>query len=111
MNVAAPPYSPPVEKPWIRRSARMAIGAPSPMLWYVGRQPTRNVQPDISRMVIARTRWRPILSPSGPKNAPPNGRTMKPTATRASDLSTALPSPGKKTVPMLAAMAPEVKTP
>ena len=62
-------------------------------------------------MVMASTRCRPILSPSGPKKAPPNGRTMNPTATNARDFSTALPSPGKKTVPIAVAIAPEVKTP
>lgn len=49
---------------------------------------------------MARTLLRPILSPRGPKNAPPNGRTMNPTATSAGDFRTALESPGKNTRPM-----------
>lgn len=36
-----------------------------------------NVPSAIVIIVMARTRWRPILSPSGPKNSPPSGRTTK----------------------------------
>jgi hypothetical protein len=71
-----------------------------------------NVPPDISSTVIARTRWRPILSPSGPKNAPPNGRTMKLRASSMKDFSAALaPPPGKNCAPIVAVIAPEVSTP
>ena len=40
------------------------------------------------RMItVASTFWRPILSPSGPKKSPPNGRVKKATAKTANVLS------------------------
>ncbi len=43
-------------------------------------KPRRNVPIAIMMTVIERTRVRPIRSPSGPKNSPPNGRTANDTA-------------------------------
>jgi hypothetical protein len=50
-------------------------------------------------ITVASTRWRPTLSPSGPKTSPPKGRTKKAAAKTANVLSSAavgLPG-GKKT--------------
>jgi hypothetical protein len=71
------------------------------------------VDPDIRMIVVARTRCRPSLSPSGPKNMPPNGRITNAVAIRANDLSVALPglSCGKKTVPMMVVITPALNTP
>src|SRR4028118_1692951 len=38
-------------------------------------------------MTVARVRWRPILSPSGPKNNPPSGRMTKATPKTANEES------------------------
>src|SRR3546814_5707665 len=77
MKVAAPPYSPPVENPWIIRSAISSAGAQKPMLSYEGIRPTQKVAPAISNMVKASTDLRPMRSPSGPQNSPPSGRMRK----------------------------------
>ena len=56
------------------------------------------VAADISRITIARTRWRPRRSPRGPKTKPPSGRMKKAAAKIAKVLSSAavsLPA-GKK---------------
>src|SRR3546814_347673 len=84
MNVAAPPYSPPVENPWIRRSTMRNAGAQNPTLSKEGIRPTASVAPDISNIVSASTDFRPNRSPSGPQNNPPNGRTRKDIANVAS---------------------------
>jgi hypothetical protein len=83
MNVAAPPYSPPVEKPCSIRMTSRISGAATPIEEYPGNSPMATVEPDISKMVATRTRCRPILSPNGPKNIPPRGRTKKDTANAA----------------------------
>ena len=80
MKVAAPPYSPPVEKPWIIRSRTSRIGAHIPIVSYDGTRPTSSVAPDIIRIVIASTCLRPSRSPSGPQTSPPSGRTRNETA-------------------------------
>ena len=80
MNVAAPPYSPPVEKPCTMRSATSSTIAQAPMSSYVGSTPTRKVAVAISRIVIASTRCRPIRSPIGPQKRPPSGRSTNETA-------------------------------
>src|SRR3546814_15705643 len=77
MNVAAPPYSPPVENPWIRRSTMRNAGAQNPTLSKEGIRPTASVAPDISTNVSASTDFRPNRSPSGPPNNQPNVRTTK----------------------------------
>src|SRR3546814_7479236 len=77
MKVAAPPYSPPVENPWIIRSAISSAGAQKPMLSYEGIRPTQKVAPAISNMVKASTDLRPMRSPSGPQNSPPSDRMRK----------------------------------
>jgi hypothetical protein len=84
MKVAAPPYSPPVEKPWISRATISSAGAQKPIVEYDGIRPTQNVAPDISRIVIASTRRRPTRSPSGPQTSPPSGRTRNDTAKTSS---------------------------
>src|SRR3546814_1741224 len=68
MNGAAPPYSPPVENPWIRRSTMRNAGAQNPTLSKEGIRPTASVAPDISNIVSASTDFRPNRSPSGPQN-------------------------------------------
>src|SRR3546814_1922081 len=77
MNVDAPPYSPPVENPWIRRSTMRNAGAQNPTLSKEGIRPTASVAPDISNIVSASTAFRPNRSPSGPQNNPPTGRQRK----------------------------------
>src|SRR3546814_13487027 len=95
MKVAAPPYSPPVENPWIIRSAISSAGAQKPMLSYEGIRTTQKVAPAISNMVKASTDLRPMRSPSGPQNSPPSGRMRKEMAKVASEYSTACSvSPG-----------------
>ncbi len=105
MKVEAPPYSPPVEKPWIMRKTISRIGAHRPMLAYEGIRPMHRVPAAIMIMVRARTFLRPTRSPRGPKNAPPMGRTRKATAKVAKEdsrLAVSLP-PGKNTLPMVTA--------
>ena len=77
MKVAAPPYSPPVEKPCRRRASSSRIGAQMPMVAYEGMRPMASVPAAIRIIVMASTFCRPMRSPSGPKNAPPIGRTTK----------------------------------
>ena len=107
MNVAAPPYSPPVEKPWMSRSNSSRAGAAMPIWLYVGSTPIRNVQADITRIVNASTFCRPMRSPIGPRMMPPNGRIRKPAANRPSEASVvACTSPGKNALPMVMARYP-----
>ena len=80
MNVIAPAYSPPVEKPCTTRQSTSRIGAQMPIEAYGGMKPSRNVPIAIMMTVIERTLVRPIRSPSGPKNSPPSGRTRNDTA-------------------------------
>ena len=67
--------------------------------------PIVNVAQAIKMMVVASTRCRPILSPSGPKKRPPNGRTTNETARTANDDSSAavVLCVGKKALPIVAA--------
>ncbi len=94
MNVAAPPYSPPVEKPWITLSRISRTGAQKPMDACVGSRPISAVAPEMSRMVIARTDLRPIRSPMGPQTMPPRGLSTKEIA-KPSMVPTVPKSPGK----------------
>ena len=59
-------------------------------------------------MTVARVRWRPILSPSGPKNNPPSGRMTKATPKTANEESSEMvgSSEGKKTAPSVTARYP-----
>ncbi len=77
MNVVAPPYSPPVEKPCTMRATTSRIGDQTPMLAYEGIRPMQSVPIAIMIMVTARTFCRPMRSPSGPKTRPPRGRMRK----------------------------------
>ncbi len=54
-------------------------GAQIPIASYVGRRPIAVEAPPMSRIVTTSTTLRPTLSPSRPKNSPPNGRARKPT--------------------------------
>jgi hypothetical protein len=80
MNVAAPPYSPPAEKPWTTRSRMSRAGAQTPSVAWLGSRPMQNVAPAIIRIVVASTALRPTLSPSGPSTTPPSGRNRNDTA-------------------------------
>lgn len=84
MKVAAPPYSPPVEKPCTMRSRTSRTGAQSSIWSKVDRMPMANVATDINTMVAARIVFRPSRSPSGPQTSPPRGRTRKEIAKVAS---------------------------
>ena len=95
MNVAAPPYSPPVENPWTTRSAINRIGAHTPATACVGSSPMRAVAPEMSKMVMASTAFRPIRSPIGPQIMPPSGRSTKEIA-NPSIVPMVPRSPGKK---------------
>ncbi len=95
MNVAAPPYSPPVENPWIIRRSTSRTGAKTPTCSKVGRMPMKNVARDIIRMVRAKMCLRPNLSPSGPQTRPPSGLTRKESA-KVPNAMRVPPSVGKK---------------
>ncbi len=96
MKVAAPPYSPPVENPWVMRNSTSSRGAQNPIDSYDGTAPSRTVEPPINRMVSARIWRRPNRSPSGPHTKPPSGRMTKETAKTPSVSSVAdSRSPGK----------------
>lgn len=56
------------------------IGAQTPIVAAVGSRPTNSEDRPISRIVIMSTHLRPNRSPMTPKNSPPIGRAMKPTA-------------------------------
>lgn len=106
MKVEAPPYSPPVEKPWSIRKKMSRMGAQTPMASWEGMIPIAKVPIAIMIMVRARIFLRPTLSPMGPKNMPPRGRTRKATAKVAKEERSwvvSLPD-GKKTWPRVAAM-------
>lgn len=105
MKVDAPPYSPPVEKPWIRRKKISRAGAQRPIEAWDGMTPMAKVPTAIMIMVRARTFLRPIRSPMGPKNIPPSGRTRKATAKVANEESSwvVLFPDGKKTCPRVTA--------
>lgn len=106
MKVEAPAYSPPVENPWTRRARSSSSGAPTPIVAYDGIRPIAKVPAAIMIIVSARTFWRPIRSPSGPKTMPPTGRTRKAAAKAPNvDRSWAVGLPdGKKTLPSVTAM-------
>ncbi len=105
MKVEAPPYSPPVEKPWSSRKRISSTGAQNPTAAYVGSMPIAAVPIAIRIIVRARTFLRPILSPIGPKTMPPSGRTRNATAKVAKEDSSCTVSfpEGKKTLPMVPA--------
>lgn len=105
MKVEAPPYSPPVEKPWSIRKKMSRTAAQTPMVPWEGMRPIAKVPTAMRIMVRARTFLRPILSPIGPKNMPPRGRTRKATAKVANDERSWVVSfpEGKKTCPMVTA--------
>ncbi|MDQ0718047.1 hypothetical protein QFZ55_007499 [Streptomyces luteogriseus] len=103
MNVEAPPYSPPVEKPCTSRKKISRAGAHRPITACEGTSPMAKVPTAIMIMVRERMRLRPTLSPSGPKTMPPSGRTRKATANVAkepSNWAVSLPE-GKKTLPIV----------
>lgn len=105
MKVAAPPYSPPVEKPWSIRKTISRTGAHTPIVSCEGMRPMANVPTAIMIMVSARIFLRPSRSPIGPKNIPPRGLTRKATAKVANeDRSWVVSLPdGKKTWPRVTA--------
>lgn len=57
MNVAAPPYSPPVENPCTSRATISRIGAHMPIVAYVGSTPIAAVEHAIRMIVVASTRF------------------------------------------------------
>ena len=76
----APPHSPPTAKPWTRRQASSRIGAPMPMLAYVGRRPIAKVATPMRSSEVTSIFLRPTRSPKWPKTMPPRGRATKPSA-------------------------------
>ncbi len=105
MNVDAPPYSPPVEKPWSIRKRMSSTGDQKLIDSYDGIRPMAKVLMAISSIVMASTLLRPMRSPRGPKNMPPMGRMRKATAKVASeDISRTVSFPeGKNTLPIVTA--------
>ena len=88
-NVAAPAYSPAAEKPCTMRSSNSSSGAPRPIAAYVGKQPIRNVAPDMRKMLTDSAHLRPFLSPKLPQNRAPSGRMTNDTANTANVLMSA----------------------
>src|SRR5699024_10067298 len=80
INVNAPAYSPPAEKPCTILAASSKMGAGMAMDAYEGMIPMQSVASDIMINVIARIFFRPNRSPNMPKNMPPIGRTKNATA-------------------------------
>ena len=88
-KIAAPEYSPPIEKPW----------ASFPMVSYPGIRPIAKVLNAIIMMVTDKTFCRPNLSPNIPNTTPPNGLTRNGTENVASAAIICTPgdAPGKNT--------------
>ena len=63
-NVAATPGSPPAANPCSILNKIINIGDMIPMLAYDGSRPIAKVDPDISKMTLAKIFFRPSLSPS-----------------------------------------------
>lgn len=76
----APPHSPPIAMPWIRRSTISRIGASAPTWAYVGSRPMAKDATPIITSVMTRVFLRPTRSPMCPKTMPPSGRSRKPMA-------------------------------
>ena len=107
-KIEAPVYSPPTEKPCAILHSSSRIGAQIPIVAYDGIRPIQNVLIDMITMVIARIFCRPYLSPSIPKNRPPNGRIKKGTekVPSAAIICTLGLASGKKTLPRAYATKP-----
>src|SRR5579862_3689000 len=78
--VAAPPYSPPSASPCTSLNVTSRMGAAQPIASYLGRKPTRHVDPPMKRIVMRKVYLRPTRSPMRPKTIAPKGRTRKPAA-------------------------------
>ncbi len=79
-RVAPPDCSAPAPKPCRNRHSTSRIGARTPALAKVGRQPMPNVAAPISNSVVTSTHLRPNRSPKWEKNSPPSGRAANPIA-------------------------------
>ncbi len=100
-KIDAPVYSPPTEKPCAILHSSSRIGAQIPIVAYEGIRPIQKVLIDMITIVIARIFCRPYLSPSIPKNRPPNGRIKNGTekVPSAAIICTLGLASGKKTLP------------
>ncbi len=94
-----------MEKPWSIRKKISRTAAQTPIVSYEGIRPIANVPTAMRIIVSARTFLRPSLSPIGPKNMPPSGRTRKATAKVANEERSWVVSfpEGKNTCPMVTA--------
>ncbi|KGS73607.1 hypothetical protein X947_5766 [Burkholderia pseudomallei MSHR7334] len=77
-NAAAPPTSPPAEKPCSSLPQRISSGAPTPIAAYGGANAMTPVPVAITRMVSVSAALRPARSPYTPIASAPSGRAMKP---------------------------------
>lgn len=73
-----PPHCPPVARPCTKRSTTSRIGASTPTVDALGRQPIRNVAAPMTARQATTTGLRPYLSPRCPASTPPIGRATKP---------------------------------
>ena len=98
-KIAAPEYSPPIEKPWASFANNSKTGAHIPMVSYPGIRPIAKVLSAIIMMVTDKTFCRPNLSPNIPNTTPPNGLTRNGTENVASAAIICTPgdAPGKNT--------------
>ena len=74
----APPYSPPRQRPWIKRRAKSRIAARIPILAYVGITPMSAVERPMPLSVTRNVYLRPTLSPTQPNTNAPSGRMRNP---------------------------------
>ena len=107
-KIDAPAYSPPTEKPCAIFKSSRIIGAQIPMESYDGIRPMPKVLSDMTIIVIANTRCRPILSPRAPNTKPPNGRKINGTENvpSAAIVCTLGDASGKKILPSAKATKP-----
>lgn len=97
--VAAPPISPPTNRPCSMRMRISRIGAAAPIAASDGIRPIAAVDRPIPITVTSSVTLRPSRSPIAPNTSPPSGRNRKPTAKLAKEDSCATnsESPEKKT--------------
>jgi len=74
------PYSPPTERPWIRRASSNNAGAAAPIVAWVGSTAIISEPPHIISTEIIMDVRRPCRSAMNPNSQPPSGRMKKPAA-------------------------------
>ena len=88
---AAPPHSPPAEKPWMIRRVISRMGAQTPIWLYVGSMPISAVAAPIMTRVNTSMALRPSRSPRWPATTAPSGRNRKLMPMRAKERICARP--------------------